>query len=263
MRWTFVFLLLAATAACNQADPLALARAAFARHDFVAAQAHLAEHLQRSPADQAARILMARTLMELGDGQGATAALRAIGADSLPPAEYALLQANAALLRQAPDQALRWLVTVPGAEAHRLRATAALQRGDPSAALDHANRAVAAGGGGAALADLARISLIRADLPGAQQALAKARTAAPDLLSVRLIGGELAARTGDLPTALADFERADQLYPGNVAVLTGKAIVLTQLGRKRDAEATLAALARHAPGDPVLADLAQQLAKLP
>ena len=231
------------------------ARAEFAANDFSAARTSLQAALTVLPNDQALQLLQVRTLLALGDGEGARSAVEKLAGGQPPQGELAELAAQAALLRKVPDVALTLLTGRASVEADRLRAAAALQQQDPAAAMRYLDQAVTAGGSAPVYADYTRLLLLKGDVAGAAAMHAKAAALAPTLLATLLSGGELAMRQGDLATALAAYTKADQTYPGNLAAMTGKAAVLGDLGRFDEMDKVLKPLAAAAPKDPVVAYL--------
>ena len=230
-------------------ESLAKAQTAFAANDLNAARLHLVSALAERPDDRTLLLLQARTLIALGDGDGAGTALTRLSGGKAPSGELTELTAEAALLRRVPDAALAALAGASGPEAERLRALAALQKGNPAAALGHFEAGLAAGGNPRLFADLARFRLMSNDLDGAAAMADRATKAAPDGIDSLLVSGQIAVRKGDLKRALALFERAEQRYPASLAALTGKAAVLGELGQDKAMRATLDKAASFAPRD--------------
>lgn len=254
--------LLLATACSPSAETLAeRASHAFAAHDYAAARLDLIEALKQQPGNRDLLLLHARTLIELGDGEGAKVALDGLLKGTAPQGELAELAANAALLRQAPDLVAELLAGNSSVEASRLRAMAALQKQNLSLAAQELDRAIAAGGSGRVYSDYARLMLIKGDLAKAGEYQAQADRLAGDQLGTLLTGGELALRRGDLAQALDRYSRADKAYPGNVAAMVGKASVLGDLGRFDQMQQVLGPLAAAAPKDPTVVYLQARLAQ--
>lgn len=234
---------------------LARARQEYAAHDFKAAQLDLATVLKALPNDPAALELRARTALATGDGVSAKAALDALAQDRRP-ADYALLQGEAALLREQPHEAVAAVGQDRSAEAARIRALAALQQGDTAGAA----RAFAAGEGGSGpaarlLADHARFRLHQGDTGGARTLVARALRADPVSLDAQLVDARLAVASGDLGRALAVYEAVAKGWPGNLAALTGRASVLGDLGRTKELDEVLAAAIRAGASGPGIAYL--------
>lgn len=231
-----------ALAACSASPETLLSRAeaAYATHDFKAAQLHLAEVLKARPADPAALLLHARTSLALGDGTGARASLNALPA-SARPSDFALLQGEAALLRQNAEEALAVVARDRSAEAWRIRAQAALLKGnDADAASAFAAGQRAGGPQVRLLADQARWLLHKGDLASARPLIARALAGDPASLDANLVDARLAVAGGDLARALSVYDKIAKAWPGNLAALVGKAGVLGDLGRTRDMKDVLA-----------------------
>lgn len=244
-------------AACgdNPQERLARAQKEFAAHDYRAAQLDLAAALAADPNNPVLLELHARNALAMGDGVAAGASLDKLPADKRP-ADFALLQGEAAVLRDQPDAALALLGTDGRAEAHRLRALAQLQKEETGKAAE----AFAAGLGGAGpkarlLADYARFKLHAGDVAGAQALLAQAAKEDSGLLDVQLVSAQLVTAKGDLAGALVHYDKALSAYPGNLAALTGKAAVLGDLGRTKEMEAALMLAAGASGADPSVAYL--------
>lgn len=233
MKKAFILPALLALTGCggDPAQQLSQAKAAYAAHDYGAARVHLANWLSAHPGDRDALLLQARTLVALGDGDGAQTALGKVANGKPPTGELAELAAEAALLRGAPGVALDLLGQGRSAEAERLRALAALQKNDPRAAQGHFEAAITAGGNARAFADYARFHLLSGATAEAQAMAARAARADPDGIDTLLVQGQLAVRGGDLAKALEIHARAQKLYPASLAALTGQAAVLGDLGR--------------------------------
>ncbi|MDE2435068.1 MAG: tetratricopeptide repeat protein [Sphingomonadales bacterium] len=243
---------LLALAACADSPEKSLSKgkAAYTAHDYAAARVYFASALAGTPGDKAILLLQARTLIALGDGEGARTALAALAGDGPPTGELAELTAEAALLRKAPDAALEAIGQTGGAEAERLRALAAIQKGDMPGAVNHMERGVAAGGNARLFADYARLRLLSGDMAGASALADRAAKAEPDGIDSLLIGAQIAVRRGDLKQSLELYQRATKLYPNSLAALTGQAAVLGDLGRKDEMTKVVdqaAAFAPHAP----------------
>lgn len=241
--------LMLALSACADSPEEAFAKAQkeFAAHEYNAARINLAAALKGKPGDQAMLLLQARTLLALGDGEGAGAALDQLAGGKPPSGELAELTAEAALLRNNPDKAMTLLGSATGAEAERLRAVAALQKGDRPKAQDHFEKALEAGGNVRAFADYARLRLMSGDIAGADDLAKRAFAADAGAIDTLLIGGELALRHGDLQRALELYSRAVKSYPASLAALTGKAAILGELDRLDEMEAVIKEAAARAP----------------
>lgn len=254
MKKLLILPLLLALAACGEspAESFAKAQAAFARHDYPVARITIGSALAGQPGDAAMLLLQARTLIALGDGEGAGAALEKLVGVGPAQGDLAELSAEAALLRQAPDVALALLGDARSVEAERLRALAAIQQQDLAGAGDHFAKAMAAGGNARTFADYCRFRLMAGDVAGAKELAGRAAKTAPDGLDTLLVGGQLALRQGDLKRSLEQYSRAAKLYPASLAALTGQAALLGDLGRFDQMQAITAQAATFAPKDPIV-----------
>lgn len=254
MKKPIILAALLVLSACSDTpeDSFAKAKAEFAAHDYAAARIHIAAALAGQPGNRDMLLLQARTLIAIGDGDGGGAAIEKLARGQAPGGELAELGAEAALLRKAPDAALALLGDLDSTEAARLRALAALQKDDRTAAQGHFEKAVADGRNGRALADYARFRLMAGDLPGAQGLAAKAAALAPGSIDTLLIQGALLVRGGDLKQAEATYAKAAKLYPASLAALVGQAAVLGDLGRAKEMAAVLERASALAPRDPAL-----------
>ena len=263
MKHSYILPALLLAAACSPSVQTLgqRAQAAFAAHDYAAARLDLIEALKQQPGNRDLLLLQARTLIELGDGEGAKVALDTLLKGAQPRGELAELAANAALLRRAPDLVAGLLQGNTSVEASRLRATAALQQQNIELAVQELDRALAAGGSGRVYSDYARLMLIKGDLAKAAELQTQADRLAPEQLCTMLTGGELALRRGDLAQALDRFTRADKLYPGNLAAMMNMASVLGDLGRFDEMRQVLGPLSAAAPKDSTVVYLNARLAQ--
>lgn len=218
------------------------ARNAFASHDYRAAQIDLAAALAANPDDPALLELHARNALAMGDGIAAEASLTRI-AEPRRPGDFGLLLAEAALLRDRADEALRALGSEKSPSAQRLRALALLAKDDREGAA----QAFAAGASGKAdarlLADFARFNLMNGNVKGARELANRAKSADSGLIDTMLADAEVSTAQGRLAEALAAYDAAATAYPGSLAALAGKAALLGDLGRTNEMEAVLARLA--------------------
>lgn len=111
MKNTILLAGLLALAGCadTPADSLAKAKAEFAAHDYATARIHIAAALETEPRNPEMLLVQAKTLIALGDGDGAGTTLDKLAGGKPLSGEQAELAAEAALLRNVPDQALKLL----------------------------------------------------------------------------------------------------------------------------------------------------------
>ena len=243
-------------AACtaSPAEQYAEAKAAFAANDYARARILIAASLESEPGNPDKLLLQARTLLALGDGDGAGTALQKLAALGPRPG-LAELTAEAALLRKAPQQALAALEGADSSEADRLRGLAALMQGDSGKAADFIARATAQGDNARAFADMARLRLMEKDVAGAEAQLKQAAALEPQAIDTLLVRGQIALIKGDLKAALDAYSAANKRYPASLAALTGKAATLGDLGRFKEMEEAAGQAAQVAPRNPQVAYL--------
>lgn len=244
MKWTYIALASLAVASCSSSpeEMLAKAKKAYAAHDYAAARLHLAAAADEAPDNREIMLLRARTALALGDGEGAGVMLERLAGGKAPTNTVAELLAEAALLRNAPEQAVQFVANDKSAEAFRLRALAFLQQQNLDGARGQFRQAVATGDNARAFADYARFELMAGDQKAAQELSNRALKIAPGGLDALLVGGQMAAVQGNLALALERYNKANQNYPGNVSARIGQAAVLGDLGRIGEMEKILAGL---------------------
>jgi len=170
----------------------ALAIVEIDRNDWVQAVAHLTETTRARPDDPDLRLLLGRAQRGLGNLQGAVESFRQ--ALQLDPAGARGVGAPAALQLAESARGLGDLAAWTQAAETSTR----LRPGDASGWL---------------LLGLARQKA--ADLPGARDALEKARQLAPERADVLHDLGALAMESGDYDRAETEFRAALQIDPGN------------------------------------------------
>ena len=248
MRKILIMPALLALAACSASpqEQAADARAAFAVNDYAKARILAAAALEGMPGNKELLLLQAKTLLALGDGAGAGAALQKLAAAGGVP-EQAELTAEAALLRNAPQVARDALANAASSEADRLRGLAAIQDGDTAAAAGFFAKAVAVGDNARAFADMARLRLMERDIAAADELTGKAAALAPHGIDTLLVKGQIALVKGDLMVALETYSDAAKRYPTSLAALNGQAAALGDLGRYKDMLAVADKAAEVAP----------------
>lgn len=228
------------------ADPKAAGQRAareYAAHDYAAAQTDLATALSATPDDPGLLELHARNALALGNGEAAASSLDKLARSPHAPVDMQKLVAEADLQRGLPDRTLADLGQATDPASQRLRALALLAKKDRAGA----SKAIAAALAQAPddpriLALAAQMDLQDGNLDVARGKINAALRSGGDLLEVMTADAQIATAQGDLAHALAAYDRAAGLYPGNIAMLAGKAGVQGDLGRWSDMEKTLAVL---------------------
>jgi tetratricopeptide (TPR) repeat protein len=237
------------------------AERSFAAHEFTSARLNLVSALHDKPGDAAAVELLARTQIELGDGEAAMTALDRLAALGRLPADAPVLRGEAELLRGHPKEALVAVETHRTAEAWRVRALAQIALGDVSAAADAFERGATAEGPKAKLlAERARFALGRGDLAQARSLADAALAEDPAALEAQLASAQVASAAGQLGGALATYEKASAAWPESRPALIGRIATLGDLGRTSEMEPLLEEAAKRAPQDPAITYLRARLA---
>lgn len=237
------------------------AREAYAAHLFTEARLDLATVLEEDGNDPAALELFARTLLQLGDGEGAAAALHRLHETERVPEDFVTLMAEAELLRGQYAAALDLARTLDTAEGSRIAALAHVGQGDGVAAQQAFEQGLEQEGDRSRLlSDYALFMLAAGDPTAAQRLAEEALELAPLGLDPLIARARVAQARGDLATALADYEAAGQAWPESRAAALGRIGVLGDLGRLAEARPLVADLARRIPGDPDVAYLQARLA---
>lgn len=253
-------MLLLAACSTDPVQQMADARQAVAAQDFDRARVLLTATLQDQPANREALTMLVQTYLRLGDGdaaQGAVARLRTAGANG---PDLARFEAEAALLRGLPRQALELLAADASADGWRIRAAALLDDGKADAALAAFEQGLAAGNDPRLLQDYARYLLDSGDFDGAAQQLVKLEKVQPAPLSVMMLKGDLLIAQQQFAPALTAYQRAAQGNPRRIEPLLGQAAALSMLGKKPEALAAIAAANKFKPGDGRIVALQVQLA---
>lgn len=250
--------------ACSRADPaaqFAAAQQAYASEDYAAARAHVLGALDADGSNRDMLVLFARTQLKLGDGDGAQATLARLDEAGATSPELIRLKAEAAILRGQPQAALDLLGRDGTAEGWRLQAAAYNALDDGPAALEALRRGLAVDGRHYALLfDYARFLIAAQDFPAAARTIGTMREISPDRLDTLMIAGTLAAKQGQLDAAERSYTAAARKFPSRVEPLTALASLADMRGKIDVALALVARAAKIAPDHSEVTDLAVLLA---
>ncbi len=252
-------------AACGlgSGDPLVEAQAAFDEGDYRTARIALVEAMEDPDSAAEAAPLYARTLLALGDGEGAERIIERIRSSGKTPRDIDALAAHAAFLRGDPEEALV-RSELPGAQDAlgawvAIRALTALQRNDE--ALTRADAAVEA------FPDDARLLATRGAMALAQRQVAAAKDwsiraleADETQLDALMLAGQLRLLRSDYAGARAFYARAHRHHPVDLDVLFALAATEADLGNAGAAAGHLETLLSSAPGHPLALLLSARLA---
>lgn len=251
-------------AACSHADPAAQyasAQQAFAAEDYAAARKAVLGALDGDVGNRDMLLLLARTQLKLGDGDGAQSTLTHLEEGGLASVELVRMKAEAAILRGQPQAALTLLGQDGSADAWRLRASAQSALDNSPAALEALRRGLAANPRDYALVhDYARFLIAAQDYAAAAKAVETLRQLGPKRLDTLMTAGMLAAQQGQLPSAKQSFSAAADAFPARVEPLTALASLADMEGQVDAAQQIVARAAKIAPSHPEVIDLTVLLA---
>ncbi|QPC99952.1 tetratricopeptide repeat protein [Qipengyuania soli] len=256
-------LIAAALSACSPSPETSFAngREAFAANDYRGARVALISGLREKPDDHEMRVLLARTQIALGDGEGATSTLAKLPKEMTDRPDVAAVAGEAEVLRGQYDKGIALVDGLETGAADRVRALAYIGLGE----VDKAAEAFAAGAGRAApdaslLASYARFSLLQGEAAKADALVGRALKLDPRMVEAHLVRADMRLARNELPGALASFDRVLELHPANFDGRVGKAEVLISLGRLKDAEPLAASLSEEAPDEQSVIFLSARLA---
>ena len=254
-------LLVSACSRADQAAQFAAAQKAYAAEDYASARAQVLGALDGDGTNRDMLLLFARTQLKLSDGDGAQATLARLEEAGFTSPELVRMKAEAAILRGQPQAALDLLGRDGTAEGWRVRAAAHNALDNGPAALEALRRGLAVDGRHYALLhDYARFLIAAQDFPAAARTIETMRQIGPDRLDTLMMAGTLAAQQGQLDAAQRSYAAAAERYPVRVEPLTALASLADMRGQLDTALAFVARAAKIAPDHPEVTDLTVLLA---
>jgi tetratricopeptide (TPR) repeat protein len=245
---------LALLAACSSKGGDAYQRglSAFNAGDVRTARVELLNALEADPANRAARLVLARVDLVLGDGVAAESDVaRARGAGATP-GDTAHLLAHAKLLQGDAQAALTEVAGAGAAHeayANRVAGRAFMALGDNDNARLAFNRALAlAPNDSDVWTDVARFRSGNGDLGGALEAADRAVAARPGNVEALVLHGTLTRSQYGLAAAIPWFDQAISVDQSSVAALLERAATLGDLGRMSEMLADARAVHRITGG---------------
>ena len=228
----------------------------FEQGDYQGAIVQLKNVLQEQPANLAARILIGKAYVEIGDGGAAEKelkiALRSGGDDALivvPLGQSLLMQEKfAELLEQ-----VRADRSDPEIEAkvHMMRGKAQVALRDLDAAESEYGAARDLQPDSAnAILGLAEVAIYRRDVSAAEGLVAEALARAPESAAAWALDGDLKRGRGDLPGAVGSYDRSLSIQSVQIDTRRSRAAVLIDLNRVVEAQADVDFLLDLLPEDP-------------
>ncbi|MEL1250230.1 tetratricopeptide repeat protein [Aurantiacibacter gilvus] len=237
------------------------AEQAFAEHRFNDARLDLGTLLQADSDNPELLELMARTQLQLGDGEGARSMLERLAAQNVRPDDYDTLLAEAMLLQGEFESALAAGTALGTAEGYRIAALSHVALGGADAALESFQQGMQAAGDRSRLyADFARFAHMAGETGRAVELARMAREADPQGLDPLLASALIAQDSGRYEQALEYYEQAQAAWPESRVALLGRIGVLGDSGRLDDARTLIEEAARQQPDDPDVIYLQARLA---
>lgn len=211
---------LALLVACDNAPPstFADAQTAFADNNYSTARIHLLNLLEQDGSDIETNILYARTLLALGDGNGAQNVVNKLQSAVGEKIEYIAMEAHAGILIGQSEKAIGRLEAVPIAEwdaqMFRMAIWAHLENKTLLERPDLAATALERYPDNADIhAQVARIGVAFGDWDVAKKGAAKALELDPDNYEAMLVKAEAEINAGALENARASYAKLTTLYP--------------------------------------------------
>ena len=248
-----------ASAALAAEGPTERAQAAFVRGDLRAAQLEYRNAVRAAPDLIEPRVGLARSSLELGDGETAEVAAKAAMERGYDRVAGTALVLRSQLMRNRLEELLRDFPLREGQDPAPVAGQVAAARAVAQLALgrrDDAQRSVAAAvrlAPDAVEPQLAAVALALAagDRAAATAAVDRALTIDPDNAEAQLRRSALLLTQPDVPGGLAVLDRLVERSPGSMAARLRRAEVLIQLNQmsraRADVDAVLAALPNSAP----------------
>ncbi|MEY4269472.1 MAG: hypothetical protein RLZZ58_688 [Pseudomonadota bacterium] len=232
------------------------ARAQLAAGNAAGARDTLIALLDDDPGQAQARIVLAETLIALGDGVGAEAELRRGVQGGFPAQQARHLLGSAVLLQGEPRRALDMLDAGPVAPdkmayAGRVAGNAHLALGNIDRARWAFDIAIKGDGKNPALwVDVARFRGANADTAGARDAVDYAIELDSNQADALAFKANLVRMQAGLAPSLTWYEQALAVNPDHVEALIDYAATLGDMGRYRDMLVAVRKAAKLAPRDP-------------
>ena len=228
------------------------------------ARIELMNALQANPGDTRARLLLARTHLQLADGVAAESEIRRAREAGVPEAQTKHLLAHALLLQNHAQRAVQEAAGVTGEHAGyaaRIRGRAFMALNDNAQASQAFAQAIAVTPNDADMwTDVARFRRSLNELAGAIEAADRAVAANPRSVDALILRGELTRSQYGLSAAVAWFDRALEIDPENVTALLERGTTYGDLGRMRDMLADSRRVLQLSPNHPVAYYLQAMLA---
>ncbi len=221
------------------------AQALFNKGDFRSARIELLKAIKANPDNAIARLLQARTALELGNGIVAQTELEKAITAGIPREKTQHLMAHAFLLQRQYTRAFEMANEgdIPpqfGAYAARIRGRAMTGLKRPEAAREHFVKAEQlAPRDPETLVDLSRYYIFVAEMPKATELVDRAIDLHPTFAKALLVKGNIERQTKGLAAALPFFNRALESDPNNIEALLERAATLGDLNRDKEARADL------------------------
>lgn len=239
--------------ACGPSPEEILARAgqAYAENRFNEARLDLGTLIRGNPDDVHILELLARTQLQLGDGDGAEATLLHIEQIGVKSADHDLLMGEAQLLLGHYDAVTAMFAEPQSADEGRLAGLAQVGLGENASAAAIFVSALELPGTKSRLqSDYALLLLQSGEMGRARELIQAARAVDPEALDPLLAEARLGLAQRKPAEALAAFELAQSLFPESRAALLGRIGVLGDLGRIAEAGDLIDEATRRAPADP-------------
>ena len=247
---------IAALAACSSGSehPVEDASVAMANQDYSSARIHLMTALKENSKDPEANYLFAKTLIELGDGEGAEAALRKLDGLEAYQEKRAPLLGKAFLLKGQNDKALE-LAMAPSdeyaAELFAIKAMAHFALGQTEEAeASLANGLTKAPENAELLWIAGNRNLDVGDLDAATRNVDAALKHRPKSMEALLLAGRISLAKADGETALSYFSKVRKLRPDNIIAEYMRGMVLKDFGQREEARHCFETVVSNSPMHP-------------
>ncbi len=237
------------------------AEAAYAENRFTEARLDLASALQEDVDNIEALELMARTQLQIGDGEGAAFSLARLDDLRARPGDFEILMAEALLLRGEFAEAISRAEALGSAEGMRIAALSHIGIGNVRSAQSAFEEGMEKPGDQSRLlADYAIFMLNAGDAQAADLLATRARAANGIGLDPLIASARVAQARGDLNRALEYYSAAAEEWPEARIAILGRIGVLGDLGRINEVRPLINEMAERLPGDADILYLQARLA---